>query len=150
MVLLLSACGFRLQGSGVLPVEFSRIYIDTEDRYTLFYQNLKNSLRQRGVTIVSSRGSADAVINVILDSSGKEITAVSLRNTPLEYQAFYRVTFSVSIMSNVVIKPATIALANRYVYDETKVLGKEEELEMLLASQSKDISRQILVQLSSL
>jgi LPS-assembly lipoprotein len=146
----LSACGFRLEGSGTLPPEFSQTYIQAEDRYTPFYQNLTGSLRQRGVTIAKSPASAGAIINVISDSSGKDVTAVSSRNTPLEYQAYYRVNYSVTVGPTTVLEPATISLVNRYDFDETKVLGKEEEFDMLVASQARDISRQILIQLSKL
>ncbi len=150
LVVSLSACGFRLEGSGTLPPAFSQTYIQAEDRYTPFYQNLTSSLRQRGVVIAKSPSSAGAVIKVISDSSGKDVTAVSSTNIPLEYQAYYNVNYSVTVGSTTLLEPATISLVNRYEYDATKVLGKEEEFDMLRASQAKDISRQILIQLSKL
>ncbi|MDG1462909.1 MAG: hypothetical protein P8R04_04990, partial [Gammaproteobacteria bacterium] len=82
LAVLLTACGFRVEGSGSLPVEFSQTYVRAEDRYTPFYQHLTRALRQRGVVIAKSPASAGAIINVISDESGKVVTAVSSRNIP--------------------------------------------------------------------
>jgi LPS-assembly lipoprotein len=147
---LLSACGFRLQGSGSLPPEFANTYIQTGDRYTPFYRSLTNALRQRGVNVASGPSSATAIIEIRSDVSGQSVTAVSSRNTPLEYEAFYSVAFSVVLEGQRVLVSEPITLTNRYEYDETTILGKEEEFERFLNSQADDIARQILVQLAKL
>jgi len=147
---LLTACGFRLEGSEPLPEAFDNTYIATTDRYTYFYRSLTSDLRQRGVTLASGPASATAVIRINADSSGQSVTAVSARNTPLEYQAFYSIDFSVEVGGETVLENQSASLANRYEYDETKVLGKEEEFDMLSASQAKDLSRRVLIQLSKL
>ena len=149
-VLLLTACGFHLQGSVPLPPEFSSTYIQAGDRYTFFYQSLSKALRQRGVTLVKGPSSATAIIKVEADNSGQNVTAVSSRNIPLEYEAYYSVRFSVAVNGKQVLEPAAITLTNRYEYNQTEVLGKAEEYEVLSASQAKDIARQILVQISTL
>lgn len=149
-VLLLTACGFHLQGSVLLPSEFSSTYIQAGDRYTFFYQSLSKALRQRGVTLAKGPSSATAIIKVEADNSGQNVTAVSSRNIPLEYEAYYSVRFSVAVNGKQVLEPAAITLTNRYEYNETEVLGKAEEYEVLSASQAKDIARQILVQISTL
>jgi LPS-assembly lipoprotein len=146
----LSACGFRLQGTGSLPPEFANTYIQASDRYTPFYRSLSKALRQRGVTVASGPSSATAIIEIRTDVSGKSVTAVSSRNIPLEYEAFYSVAFAVVVEGRRVMESDSIILTNRYEYDETTILGKEDEFERFSNSQADDIARQVLVQLAKL
>jgi LPS-assembly lipoprotein len=150
VAVFLTACGFRLQGSGSLPPEFANTYIQTSDRYTPFYRSLNKALRQRGVTIAAGPSSATARINIRVDVSGQSVTAVSARNTPLEYEVFYSVAFAVVIEGQRVLESDPITLTNRYEYNPTEILGKEDEFERFLNAQADDIARQVLVQLSRL
>ena len=148
--LLLVACGFRLQGSGSLPPEFANTYIQASDRYTPFYRSLSKALRQRGANVASGPSSATAIIEIRADVSGQTVTAVSSRNTPLEYEAFYSVAFNVFVDGQRVIESDPITLTNRYEFDPTQVLGKAGEFERFSNSQADDIARQVLVQLAKL
>jgi outer membrane lipopolysaccharide assembly protein LptE/RlpB len=87
---------------------------------------------------------------VAADNSGQNVTAVSSRNIPLEYRAYYSVIFSVAVNGKQVLEPREIKLTNRYEYNATEVLGKAEEYDVLSASQANDIARQILIQISTL
>jgi len=147
---MLSGCGFRLQGTGPALESVSNVYVEANDRYTFFYRELSDQLSQRGATMASSADDADSVIYVIEDSRGERVSAVSIRNTPLEYEVFYTVKYSVRMAGNEVIEPTRIITKNRYEFDETKVLGKAEERDMLLKAQAADIARQVLVQLSAI
>ncbi len=146
----ISGCGFRLQGADSLPPEFAATYIDTEDRYTPFYRALTKALRERGATVVRTEGASRAVINILGDAHDQVVTAVSSRNTPLEYEAFYSVTFSAAVDGRTVLESDSITLTNRYEFDDTKVLGKAAEFDRFSDSQAADIARQVMVQLSTL
>ena len=39
LALLLSSCGFSLQGAEGYPESMASAYIDTKDRYTIFYRS---------------------------------------------------------------------------------------------------------------
>jgi len=150
VVFFLAACGFRLQGSESFPPEFANTYIQASDRYTPFYRSLSKALRQRGVILTNGPSSATAIIDIRSDVSGQNLTAVSSRNTPLEYETFYSVVFAIVIEGQNVMESDPISLTNRYEYDPTEILGKEDEFERFLNSQADDIARQVLVQISRL
>jgi len=149
-VLLLNACGFRLQGTGSLPEGVADVYVQTNDRFTYFYRSLRDELELRGATLAAGPESADMVLRVIEDSRGQRVSAVSIRNTPLEFEVFYTVEYAVQVGEQQVLEPTRIVTKNRYEYDETLVLGKEEERDMLASAQAKDIARQVMMQLSAL
>jgi len=146
----LSGCGFHLQGSGQVPESIQNVYVQANDRYSSFYQSLNQTLKQRGATVSRDPVSADAIIQIIEDSRGQRVSAVSIRNTPLEYEVYYTVQYAVVSGGTELLEPTRITVKNRYQYDETLVLGKDAEKDMLAESQAKDIARQVLLQLSTL
>jgi len=147
---MLSGCGFRLQGSGEVPESMQNIYVQANDRYSLFYRALTRRLQEQGATLATDPATADAVLYVLEESLGQRVSAVSIRNTPLEYEVFYTVNYSVTTGGKELLKPTRITAKNRYEYDDTKVLGKDAEKNMLANSQAEDIARQVLLQLSVL
>ena len=92
--LMVSGCGFQLEGSGVLSSLVATTYLDTDKPYTEFYDSLRSALRARGAQVVDSRQNAGAVLRILADTTGQRVLSVSARNTPTEYEVFYAVTFS--------------------------------------------------------
>ena len=87
---LLAGCGFHLQGTnGELPTATAQTYLQTDDPYSDFYDNLRRALRERGATVVESPQDASAVLRIIEDSYGQRILSVSARNVPREYEIFF-------------------------------------------------------------
>jgi LPS-assembly lipoprotein len=148
--LTLAGCGFRLQGTGTLPPEMATTYIDTGNRYSLFYRALRTDLQSRGVEVTKKRSEATAVIHVIEDTSTNRVVAVSLRNVPEEYEILYTVRYSVSMGGKEALPLRRQTLTRSYTYDETEVLGKEIEEKQLRAALASDLARQLMVQASRL
>ena len=73
----LAACGFRMQGIGQFPESLATTYIDTSDRYTVFYRELRAELAQGGVEVVDSPVHANAVIRIDRDQSGQSVLTVN-------------------------------------------------------------------------
>ena len=93
--LLLAGCGFRLQGYAGYPPVLAQTYIQTQDRYSEFYRQLRATLQQGGVELVSSPADATAVIKVEADETGQKVLTVSGRNVPTEYDVYYTIGYSV-------------------------------------------------------
>ena len=94
--LILSACGFHLQGRQPLPEAFTYTFIDTRDEQTDFVQDLRKALIANNVNVIRTRGSSGAVISVHKDELTERILSVSARNIPTEYELTYKVRFSVT------------------------------------------------------
>ena len=140
----LGGCGFQLQGAGTLPAVIATTYLDTAKPYTEFYDSLSDALRARGAQVVSSRGEAGAVLRILEDTTGQRILSVSARNTPSEYEVFYAVTFSLETEGARLIDAESLVMTRSYTYDETEVLGKSAEEQMLRVSLAQDLARQVL------
>lgn len=147
---LLSACGFRLQGSDAYPASMASTYIDAQDHYTLFYRELCIALEQGGVILAASPVDADTVIRIERDYTGQKVLTVSARNVPTEYDVFYSIQYSVWMDGKEIMPSHALTLNQDYTYDETLVLGKKREEEALREAITADLVRQVSHELSRL
>ena len=137
--LLLTACGFQLRGSTDFPPGMSAVYIDAPDRFSPFYRELTKTLRETELTLSNNPIDADTVIRVLNDETGRRALSVSVRNVPREYEVFYLVRFAVFIADEEVLTPQQFILTFDYTFDETQVLGKALEEEVLRESLAVDL-----------
>ena len=150
LALLLSSCGFSLQGAEGYPESMASAYIDTKDRYTIFYRELSRSLRLGGVDLVDSAVAASAVIRIEEDQSGQRVLTVSGRNVPTEYDVFYLVQYSVWVDGQEKLSSHSVSQSRDYTYDETQVLGKSREEQVIREAIAKDLVRQVSQELARL
>lgn len=150
VALQLSACGFHLQGKLTVPAEMQRTYIDTADRYTVFYRELRLRLQSAGVQLVDSPADATATFTIMLDRTDQRVLSVSARNVPTEYEVYYSVRYALSSGERRLLEPQFATLTRDYTYDETRVLGKAREEELLRKAIVDDLVRIVLKQISAL
>ena len=148
--LLLAACGFQMRGATSVPPEMARTYIAAEDQRSLFYRQLRDSLRVAGVNVVESPVEATATFSIISDIPGQRVLSVSARNVPREFEVFYTVFYSVQTESTTLLEARSQTLTRDYTWDETQVLGKEKEEDLLREAIVADLVRIVLIQLSAI
>ncbi len=146
----LAACGFQLRTQPDVPPEMSRTYISANDSYSLFYRKFRDELANAGVEVVESPANSTAVFSILVDSTDRRVLSVSARNVPREYEVYYTIHYSVENGNQSILEPQSLTLTRDYTYDETLVLGKAREEELLRQAIVDDLVRIILKQLSSL
>ena len=149
-VLLLAACGFQLRGAASVPPEMARTYIETSDRHSLFYRTLRSELRSAGVSLVESPVDATAIFAIEQDRTGQRVLSVSARNVPREFEVFYTIFYSLRTEDKTLLPTRSQTLTRDYTWDETLVLGKEKEEQLLREAITDDLVRIVLIQLSSI
>jgi LPS-assembly lipoprotein len=148
--LLLAGCGFQLRGATSVPPEMARTYIETVDRHSQFYRTLRNGLSSAGVVVVDSPLQATATFSIESDLTGQRVLSVSARNVPREFEVYYTVLYSLKTEDRVLLTTRSQTLTRDYTWDETLVLGKEKEEQLLRNAITDDLVRVILIQLSSI
>lgn len=148
--LSLAGCGFQMQGESSVPEEMQRTYLSAEDEYSIFYRRLKQQLQENGVQIIDSPDDSSAVLTIHFDRTDQRVLSVSARNTPTEYEVFYSIEYSVDRGTENIQPPQFITLTRDYTYDETLVLGKAQEEQVLREAIVDDLVRTVLRQLDSL
>ncbi len=150
LVLLLSGCGFQMQAAFSVPAGMERTYIATEDRYSLFYRELRRQLQAGGMQLADSPTEATAVLSIHVDRTDQRVLSVSAINVPTEYEVYYSVQYSVDSGENNLLSRRFVNLTRDYTYDETLVLGKASEEALLREAIANDVVRIVLKQLGTL
>lgn len=150
LLLLLAGCGFQLRGSATVPPEMARTYIETSDRHSLFYRRLRDSFRAAGVELTESAVNATATFSIVSDDTGQRVLSVSARNVPTEYEVYYTVVYGLQTERKRLLPVRSQTLTRDYTWDETLVLGKEKEEQLLREAIVDDLVRVVLIQLSGI
>jgi LPS-assembly lipoprotein len=150
LALAFAGCGFHLQGTGALPAAMARTYIDTQRPHTEFLSSLTDTLRQRGAELLSAPTAGAAVLDITADETGQRVLSVSARNIPREYEIFYAVTFSLTVGSETLITNESLVVTRAYTYNETQVLAKAAEEEILRQALAEDLARRVLQRIQAL
>ena len=149
-VALLAGCGFHLRGATRLPSAFASTYLAAEDRYTDFHRALLEGLRAAGSRVVGPGEEAGAIVEVLSDDSGQRVLSVSATNIPTEYEVYYTVRYRVRIGEREVLPPKTLTQTHVYSFDETAILAKEQEQEIIRRALARDIAALVLRRLAAL
>ena len=107
-------------------------------------------LAAAGVEVVESPAAATAVFSLLHDQTGQRVLSVSARNTPAEFEVFYSIEYALVSGSEALLPRQDLTLTRYYVYDETVVLGKAREEELLRRAIVDDMVRIVLKQFSTL
>jgi len=150
LALVLSGCGFQMRGTATVPPEMARTYIEAIDHHSLFYRELRDSLRRSGIEVVDNPIDATATFTIYSDEAGQRVLSVSARNVPREFEVYYSIYYGVATTDTVILSQREQTLTRDYIWDETLVLGKEKEEQLLREAVVDDLIRVILIQLSSL
>lgn len=138
-MLLAAGCGFQFRGTPELPPEMAVIHVQAADRYSPFYRELVTVLRRSDVTVTDDPAKARTVIRVLTDDTGRRLLSVTARNVPAEFEVYYRVRFAVDVDGVEAVPLEQLVLTRDFAFDETAVLGKAGEEEIIRQAVASDL-----------
>ncbi|MEO8064827.1 MAG: LPS assembly lipoprotein LptE [Pseudomonadota bacterium] len=150
LVAALAGCGFHLQGRQPMPEAFAYTFIDTQDEQTDFVQDLRKALIASGSKVIRTKGSSGATVSVHDDELTEKVLSVSARNIPTEYELTYRVKFSVTANGKTLIEHEEISATRDLSFEESQLLAKEREQEILREALARDLVALVMRRLASL
>jgi LPS-assembly lipoprotein len=151
LALMLSACGFHLQGRVPLPHALASVRIEADDMQSGFYQGLRDELRAAGAHIDDDGNDAGAaVVHILRDGVKEDVLAVSALNIPTAYELTYTVRISVTAGTKELIAPEEHAMRRDYAFQETDLLAKEREKDVLINALAQDLATVVVRRLASL
>jgi LPS-assembly lipoprotein len=148
--LLLAGCGFRLQGTVVVPEGVDHVYVAARDELSAFSVELFRGLERADVQRAASPAEADAVVRVTVDRTGRRVLSVSARNTPQEFEIFYEVEYSIERAGGEVVPRQRLQLTRNISFDASQLLAKDREEEILRDAMARDLAALVLRRLESL
>ncbi|MBS0417555.1 MAG: hypothetical protein JSR66_07560 [Proteobacteria bacterium] len=147
---LLAGCGFHLEGRTPLPESMKSAFVQAADLQTDFAQSLRKALLTSGARPAAEKNTASSVVNILRDDVVRRTLSVSAQNKPNEYEITYNVRFSVTAGDRELLAPQDISATRSYSFDETRLLAKEHEEDILRQAMAHDLADRVIRQLSSL
>ena len=140
--LVLAACGFQLRGTASLP--FDTIFVPNAT--TGIALDITRSIQAGTHTrVVDDPKSAAALLQFSEESRRKDILSLTSAGRVNEYRLFYRVGFRVSdAKGGDFLPPVSITLFRDMTYDDSQVLAKEAEEQLLFRDMQHDMVQQVL------
>ncbi|MBV8742482.1 MAG: hypothetical protein JOZ12_11910 [Sinobacteraceae bacterium] len=146
-----AGCGFHLEGRTPLPAAIRAPYLQATDRQSDFVQSLQKALLVSGARPTDDRERATAVVNILRDEVSRRVLSVSGdKNQPNEYEVTYTVRFAVSTADHELLAPQDVAASRSYSFNESRLLAKEHEEEILRQAMAHDLADIVMRQLSRL
>jgi LPS-assembly lipoprotein len=143
----LAACGFRLRGTADVP--FNTVFVPNATGGVAL--DLKRSI-QAGTRakVVDDPKQADAVLQFLQEARQKVILSLSGTGRVREYRLIYRVGFRVHDGKGAeYVQPTTIELSRDITFNDSDVLAKESEEQLLVRDMQTDMVQQIMRRLAS-
>jgi len=139
LLLTLAGCGFRFRGTPDFPPQMAVTHVAASDRYSPFYRELVTVLRRSGVQLTDDPAGAQTILRILTDDTGRRLLSVTARNVPAEFEVYYRVRFSVAVDGVETVPVEQLALTRAFTFDETRVLGKSNEEEVIREAIASDL-----------
>jgi LPS-assembly lipoprotein len=148
----LSGCGFKLRGSdGSYNMPFHSIYVSIPDTSPLGTELRRNLRASDSVVVTESPAEAQAQIDLVSEARGRAILSLNSLGRVREFLLTYTVVFQVrDPKGGMLLAPTEIILRRNMAFDETQVLAKEAEANLLYRDMQGDAVQQMLRRVAAL
>ncbi len=128
VVLMLTACGWRLRGSIQLPENMQNINLILLQQDYEFEQRLQKALQSAGAKLVKGRETADVSITVIGLKRDRKSIAVDSQGRSVNKEIAHSLTYNLqNNVGDMLAEQARVKVVRIYRYDPDNVLGMERE-----------------------
>jgi len=150
LLAMAAGCGFQLQGRQVLPPALAQLELYPADRQSDFTRALRASLSASGARLVENSAAEVTKVHVVTDEFTERVLSVDARNIPTDYELTYRVEIAVRTQEREMLPKEEFELVRIFSFDETKLLAKEREKEILREALAQDLASVVTRRLSTL
>lgn len=144
-LLVLSACGFHLRGTGSDEAGLSEIYIAVSDSRGELQRILTRAFTQAGVVVVANPDDSTYHLSVSGERHTRRAVATTLTISVAEYELRLEVGIGLTSLSGEEVFPVTTLATERiYSFDDRSLVGSGAEEDLLLKEMKTDLAIQIL------
>lgn len=127
----------------------ARTHIAGLNPYDDLYAALSGVLEVNGVEVVDAER-ASATLRVIERNRGRRVLSVGADGKVREFELFTTVRFRVAGQGDTpILETQTLTLTRDFLFDQTSVLGKAEEAELLYEDMEDELVRLMLYRLEA-
>lgn len=146
----LSACGFKLRGSSVLPPQLKVLYLESEDPYGNLETILRSSLQTAGIELVESKDQAPLVLHVLKPILTTSAGTIGTSSQTRVYNVNYNVTMKLENPQGAsLVSPMVFSASRSLVLSANQLITSNNQLSQLEQEMYRDIVSQMYNRLSS-
>lgn len=146
LLLALSACGFQLRDTLVLPPGLEEVRVQARDPYSALALSLERSLVHAGATVVpTTERRRVASLNILSERWADRPLSIDPYGRAQEYSLLYAVVFSLTDANgDEVVPQQAVEMSRDYIAPPTDATGTETERELLSREMRREMSASIL------
>lgn len=148
---LLCSCGFHPRGSVTRLTNLGSIYVDAEQGLGIA-EPVREALIDAAFTLADNRDEADILLRLTQESQNERVVSVKSNGRISELELSHAISMLIAQSAGdeppayQIGQPLNRIEVNReYTYDETGVLGKENEARILREEMEEELVRQIVL-----
>ena len=153
LMLVMSACGFRLMGNRQLPALLEVVFIDLQAPYRVreppVETHLRALLQRRGATIHPRPGPGVTAIHIQDLNTVREVLSVGSDGKALEFLLRTTVTYRVERDGAVLVPNDLLQISRDFSFNADQVLAKDAEEARLRAYIQTELAELILIRLEA-
>ncbi|MFC5568464.1 LPS assembly lipoprotein LptE [Lysobacter yangpyeongensis] len=150
LALALTACGFHLRNSLVLPDDLGPLRVSSVDRYSPLADSLTQSIRRAGAPVASDDDANATVLDLLSERWGNTPLSVDQLGRAQEYSLRYAVVFEVRRADGTKVLPRqAVELSRDYISNPVNTIGTESERELLEKEMRRDMTASIIRRLDA-
>lgn len=149
--LCLSACGFHPRGSRTRAADRGTVFVDAEADLSII-EEIKEALSDASFSLTSNRDAASILLRLTGESVVERVVSVTGNGRISELELIHSLNMSVasSVGEEGLVQSANqnfnrVEVTREYTFDETEVLGKQNEARILREEMKRDLVRQIIL-----
>lgn len=147
--LVLTACGFHLRGMANMPTWLHQVAIIAEQHNSELYPLLRDQLQANHVTVRANPSSATYWLVIIRSEHQEQIMGVGASTDARQYQLQYFVDFMLQTPDGkTMIPPSHIIVTRQMTINNNRILGSNEETNLILAEMQREAVTQLIYRLS--
>ncbi|MGK0231202.1 MAG: LPS-assembly lipoprotein [Gammaproteobacteria bacterium] len=150
-VTFLTGCGFHLRGSVTRLTDLGSIYVDASRNLSIA-DDIRDALTDAAFTLAPNRDEADIMLRLTGEEQRERVVSVRSTGRVSELELSHAVNMLIAESVNgdepVYTEAQSfnrVEVIREYTYDETGVLGKENEARILRSEMETELVRQIVL-----
>ena len=149
---MLAACGFQPRGSFIRATELGSVFVDAERNLSLG-EEVKEALVDSAFSLAANRDEAQILLRLTDESESERVVSITSNGRVSELELIHAVNMLIASSEDGETPPSyqpdqvfnRVEVTREYTYDETGVLGKDNEARILREEMKHDLVRQIIL-----
>lgn len=142
---ILSACGWHLRGSIVLPDNIQSVYIDNQASDPALLEELERLLTVNDVVISETATGADLVINLLDFAENRRVNSLNSNTIVREYELISEAEYEIkNAAGEILLEPNVAQLSRIYTFDQNAVVSAAEEQQIIQEELRLELAQQIV------